>query len=398
MALPRFLHSKIVAPDVLRLLWLWTIIGLGGFARVFYELYRPLADGHDPKGHVIGRDFLNVWMGAKLAIEGKLPSLYVVSDYMAEVRKVFGEHYTQHNFSYPPHLLALILVFGVVPYFPALALWTLTGLTAIGLALRKAAKQSWAVVALVVLSPASVANMVSGQNGAFTAACFLGGLYLCEASPIPAGILFGLLTVKPHLGILIPFVLLLRRDWKCIASAGVTTGVLGGLSLVLWGVSPWQDYIKYVIPYQTTLMKGGEEFYHRMTPGPFFDFVGILPDQAMMIHVVIALIAAAVALFSVRKDGITPRTIAIVALSTTIILPYGFNYDMIALSGALAVYLATLPESFALIHLVYGFLWALPLGIYEIKRLPDAPICTAILLLSLTCLHFSRAAGKSETR
>ena len=398
MAIPGFLKSKIAAPDVLRLLWLWTVIALAGFGRVFWEIYRPAEGGRDQKAHMLGRDFVNVWQGAKLAGEGKISSLYTVSDYMAAIHKSFGDDYPQHNFSYPPHLVCIILVFGLMPYFPALALWTAAGFAAIGTALRKWAKQSWAVVALAVLSPASVANVVSGQNGAFTGACFLGGLYLCEGAPIPAGVLFGLLTVKPHLGILIPFVLLLRRNWKCIASAGATVLAMAGFSLLLWGVTPWKDYIDNVIPYQATLLSAGQAFYHRMTPGVFFDLANIIPEWAKLIHALIALPVAAAALWAVRKEGITPRTVLILSIATMIVVPYGFNYDMVAIAGALAIYLATLPEEYSFVHLLYGLLWTLPLAVYEIKRLPEAPICSAVLLASFTWLVFSRASGKSEIR
>ena len=398
MAVSGFLKSKIAAPDIVRLLWLWTIIALAGFARVFYEVYRPVADGLDAKSYMLGRDFVNVWLGAKMAVGGQVLGIYTEKDYMAELQKAFGPDYPQHNFSYPPHIIALILILGLLPYFPALFVWTAAGFAALAASLRKTAGQAWSIALLVILSPASLANVISGQNGAFTAACFLGGLYLCEASPLPAGILFGLLTVKPHLGILIPFVLLLRRNWKCIASASVTTLVLVGFSLILWGVTPWHDYITNVIPYQSALLEDSRAFYHRMTPGVFFDFVRIVPDCAMAIHIVVALMAAGVALFAVKKDGISPRTVMILALSTIIILPYGFNYDMVAIAGALAVYLATMTEEFAFIHLLYGFLWALPLAIYEIKRLPGAPISSLILVSCLIFLHFSRACGKSEIR
>jgi hypothetical protein len=398
MALPGFLKSKIAAPDILRLLWLWTIIGYASFGRVFYKSYRPfdLDQGLDMTKQMIGRDFLNVWEGARLVLAGKISVLYSVADYMSELHGFLGADYPQHNFSYPPHIVVVILIFGVLGYFPALALWHAAGFGALGKALRKAGI-GWHVTMLTLLSPPVAANLLAGQNGMFTAACFLGGLYLCETAPIPAGILFGLLTMKPHLGILIPFVLLMRKNWKCIASAATTTALLVGLSMALYGVQPWIDYVRNVIPYQQTLMQPGVAFYHRMMPGPFFDLLNIAPEWAWLIHACIALPVFAAALWAVKREGVTARSTLIVALGTMIIIPYGFNYDMVAVAGAAAVYLSTLAEEFALVHLLYGLLWALPLAVVELKLVPQCPSASIIMIgsFALLCLRARHGENKN---
>src|SRR5690606_42098322 len=51
----------------------------------------------------------------------------------------------------------------------------------------------------------------------------LGGMMLAPAKPIAAGILIGLLTVKPHLGLLLPCCLLAGGHWRAAASATVVT-------------------------------------------------------------------------------------------------------------------------------------------------------------------------------
>lgn len=49
------------------------------------------------------------------------------------------------------------------------------------------------------------------QNGFLSAGLFGGALVLLERRPVLAGALFGLLTYKPHLGLLVPIVLI--ADW-----------------------------------------------------------------------------------------------------------------------------------------------------------------------------------------
>lgn len=393
MTIPGIFKSKILAPDIQRLMWLWTVIATAAFGRVFYEIYLPAGGDRDVRNNLIGRDFLNIWMGARAAIEDKVSSLYTISDYMAEVHKIFGADYPQYNFSYPPHILLLIPLFGLLPYFPALFLWSAAGIAALIAALRKGMRErcNWPVLALIALSPASIANLVSGQNGSFTAAFFLGGLYLCETSPLVAGVLFGLLTIKPHLGLLIPLVLLMRRNFKCIASACVTALVLIVASFALWGVAPWHDYFSNVVPYQASLIGSSEAFYHRMMPGPYSDIIALFPEDsgiASLIYGAIAFVAFVGTLLAVEREGVTARTVLMLALATIIILPYGFNYDMVVVAGALAIYLVAMVEAPVLIHLVLGLLWALPLAVYEIRLVPVMPACSFIMLVTLSWLYF----------
>ncbi len=110
-----------------------------------------------------------------------------------------------HNWGYPPFTLLLLRPLGGLPYFAALALWT-AGLFAVfaGVTLSQVPpeRRGAALVALA-LAPACLINAVGGQNGFLTAALLLGGLLALDRRPILAGILFGLLTWKPHLGLVL---------------------------------------------------------------------------------------------------------------------------------------------------------------------------------------------------
>ena len=46
--------------------------------------------------------------------------------------------------------------------------------------------------------------------------------------------LFGILTIKPQIGMLLPVILLLERRWLTIASAVVTTAILVVLTSMLF--------------------------------------------------------------------------------------------------------------------------------------------------------------------
>ncbi len=385
----------------LRLFWMWTLLGLAHLTGPWLYWLMPGKDGHDVQGYLPGRDFVNVWFGAKQVIDGKSAHILAHREYLADMRSLLGKDYPIHNFSYPPHILPLILAFGLASYFPSLAAWTLAGGAAFVLALRanKFYAFKWQALLLVLLSPAAIFNAIFGQNGAFTAAFLLGGLYLCEASPVAGGILFGLLTVKPHMGLLIPLVLLIRRNWACIASAGVTTAILIAVSLLCWGTGPWHDYIGDTIPYQAGFLNGVSNMFNPLMPGPWSDAVRMTAVEGIRytFYGIAALAALASVILTVKKEGLTARSILMIALATMIILPYGFNYDMVAITGALAVYLGTLADVSASGFVILGCLWALPAAVIVLKLAP-LPISSAILLASLIHLHFSSACGRSGTR
>jgi len=72
-----------------------------------------------------------------------------------------------------------------------------------------------------------------GQNGFLSAALIAGALLLLEARPLLAGVLIGLLTYKPHLGLLFPVALMLGGYWRAFFSAAATTIVILILSWLM---------------------------------------------------------------------------------------------------------------------------------------------------------------------
>ncbi|MFJ5489548.1 hypothetical protein ACIKTA_19280, partial [Hansschlegelia beijingensis] len=82
----------------------------------------------DAAGYALGRDFVNVWNGARLALAGEAAILFDRDAYQASLAAAFGPGFPDHNWSYPPHALLLFAAFGAMPYLAALALWlALTG-------------------------------------------------------------------------------------------------------------------------------------------------------------------------------------------------------------------------------------------------------------------------------
>ena len=90
----------------------------------------------------------------------------------------------------------------------------------------------------MALAPAGLIAFISGQN-AFFAAAVIAAIFRClDARPVVAGVLLGLLTVKPQLGLLFPLMLLLTGRWTVFVWRRRPRSRLPATAL-LWGADIW---------------------------------------------------------------------------------------------------------------------------------------------------------------
>ncbi len=314
------------------------------------HLYWPAGHGIDVIGMPLGRDFLNAWAGPQLAARGDISIIYDLNAYNEAAAALFGRPLPDlFNFSYPPFVLLLFRPLGLLPHRVALAVWTVaTFATLAAVMLSQIERRLWAfALALLAIAPASLINGVSGQNGFLSGALLLGGIIVLDRRPIAAGILFGLLTFKPHLGLVLVFVLLTLRAWRAVASAVITAGLLVGLSLLLFGGDPWLQYLDGTRTYQLQLLKAWHGIYVHMMPTWLgaLRTAGVAYQAAIVLQGVVALAVVGACCWAVGRTRDPAWRAFIVALATPLALPYAFNYDLVAatvglvwiLTGRLAV-------------------------------------------------------------
>ncbi len=331
----------------------------------------------------IGRDFVNYWTAGVSVFDGIVWDIFDTQLFHAYQEKLLGHPFAEHNWSYPPHILLLMWPFGLLPYLWALALWSFLGL-GVYLWVSAAGRQDRHIVILaLLLAPATFANFAGGQNGFLTGVLLISGLRLLGPRPIVAGILFGILTMKPQLGLLLPFALLAARQWTAILSASVTTVLLVGLSMMLFGWEAWQAYIEQVIPHQATIMNEGDGVFLAMMPSAYIGLrlLEVEPVLRSALHGVFALIALAGVVWAFARSTDAEQKFGVLAVGTFLASPYGFNYDMTTVS--LAVLLV------ALRGLRHGFLpgerlslsatWLLPTAILWLNA-NHIPVGSLILL------------------
>ena len=303
------------------------------------QFYWPAAGGLDVTGHQIGRDFINVWAGPQFAFGGKLAVLFDLSAYHAAIGELFGQPLPFHNWGYPLFTLPAFWPLAQFPYFAALVIWTI-GLFAIfaGVTLSPIdAKDRASALLVLLVAPACLINTIGGQNGFLSAALLLGGVLCIDRRPILGGVLFGLLTFKPHLGLIIPFALLALRAWRVIAAAIVTAAILVACSVALFGIEPWRQYLEVAGTYQVLLLERFHGFYTSMMVSGVAGArtFGLSYLASLKIQVVVSIVVIAAATWAVMCTADPRRRAFVLASATPLVTPYSFNYDLTALSAVL---------------------------------------------------------------
>jgi hypothetical protein len=326
---------------------------------VCYLLAAKLPYG--PLGHLVGHDFVNTWMGARIALTGDPTPWFDFDTYNAALKSMLGPDYPDLIWSYPPHLLLFTWPFGLIPYLPSYALWVICGLLAY-LAAATGGAERMRTILLLIVSPAAVLTIFAGQNGFFTAALLIGGLTMLDRRPWLAGVLFGILTVKPQLGVLLPIMLILTGRWRTIAAAVATTGVLVGLAALVFGPGVWIAYRDVAMPHQTHVFLHGTGLFIAMMPTAFMNarVAGIPLDIGWVAQAVMSLTAIAAVVWTYWKPRDPLLSLALLITATFVATPYVFNYDMVVF-GWLFARLIERPDNKPLDYWLMAAVWTLPM-------------------------------------
>ncbi|MBO6639037.1 MAG: DUF2029 domain-containing protein [Roseitalea sp.] len=290
-----------------------------------------------PNGAPFGTDFVSYWVAAREALAGNPLTPYDRALFEPAQRALFPDT-GYFAFFYPPHYLAYMLPLGALPHYAALAAWIAVSFGACLWVLTRIAGNSVQTVVLALAFPAAFLTIAHGQNAFLSAALFGGGLYLLPKRPVLAGILFGLLTYKPQLGLLIPFALLAGGHWRAIISAGVTLGLLAGGSAQLFGAQIWQVFLAQSDQAMQALTLGWVGWHKMISAYASLRLLGVSDGAAMAMHAALAITVAACVVWAwLPQNGVAHHTKAALVLAGALIAtPFGLNYDLYLLAPAMA--------------------------------------------------------------
>ncbi len=329
------------------------------------------------------RDFVNYWLSGQFVLEHKTSVLFGSLDgYMVELSAHNGPQVQPRYWSYPPHFLFFTVPLGLISYFPAMAIFMIATL-ALFLTSARIFLGKLDTVALILLIPFIAFNLIAGQNGFLTGSLMLLGLRWRKSRPILAGIAFGMLTIKPQLGILLPFLLLIERRYSTIIAALLTTAIMVLASIYAFGLENWQGYIANNLPEMKNVMWQWQGIFLSFMPSLFASLraLGISPDLAFAIHMAFAAIIFLSSIRAFLRCNDDNLRVVLIVAATFAISPYSFVYDagpLVCLAIILLPYLGEKRVSLIPIGVALLPLAAFPLGLIS---LPIAPLMIAAMIL-----------------
>src|SRR5256885_16319401 len=134
---------------------------------------------------VVGRDFLNFWMYGRAAPSADPSRYYDLAEYHRALEALLGPNYPGQNWSYPPSIFLIAAPFGRVSYLQALLAWTLVSAALFVTIARRRIADNRLLVALM-LSPAAVLCVISGQSALITAAMLVTIFAWLDRRPVAA--------------------------------------------------------------------------------------------------------------------------------------------------------------------------------------------------------------------
>lgn len=288
-------------------------------------------------------DLASLWMAGHLTRLGQLDWLYDSRLFEAWRQRHFGEALVSQPWIYPPTVLLLGVPLSFLPLAAAFALWNVATLAAAVLLLRHA-RLPWPILLAGLGAPASWRSLMLGQYGVVTGALVVAGLLLAPHRPVRAGVMLGLVTLKPQQGLIVPVAWLAARNWRAIAVAAAVFAALA-LAVAAWvGGHAWvlfatqsrlslREILEAPLP-QPNINTGASVFWMARTLGTGMPAAYALQGLA-------AVVAAILAYRAWRRPEADPLArMAVTACLSLLVTPYGYTSDMVAYSVAVAVVVA----------------------------------------------------------
>ena len=290
-----------------------------------------------PDGQARPQDFVNVWAAGRLVLDGQPAAAYdwTVHKQMQDV--AIGHGFPgYYQWPYPPPFLFVAAVLALFPYVAAYAGWVALTFPLYAVTMRAIVGDRIGYL-LAGAFPAVLANAVAGQNGFVTAALLGGTLGLMEKRPVLAGCCLGLLSYKPHFGILFPFVLIAGCRWTVFWTAAAVGALLALASWFAFGTAPWVAFFhSLTVTSQVFLSEGQASFDKFQSLYGLVRTVGGSEFLGWSLHLPFAVAIAVAVCVLWRSDAPFDMKAAALGVGAVLATPYAYLYDLVILAVPVA--------------------------------------------------------------
>jgi hypothetical protein len=290
-----------------------------------------------PGGSMRCIDFGWMWLSGKLAASGEAARIFDYSAFSASQLAFYGPESCPHlnRFYYPPTFLFFTYPLGWMPYLVAAAAWIAVGLALYETAVYAIISRRTAMIAAA--TPFFVAVNIDMPHTGFLTAALIGlSLVFLERRPWVAGIFLGLLSYKPHFGLLFPVALVASRNWRALGSATATVVVFGLASTIAFGYEGWTSFIDALTDRSSSLGPSAEVELRLHSVFGLLHWTGASAWTAWCGQLgASAAITLGIGVFWARPIPYNLRA-ASLCVGSLIISPYSLFYDLCILSIAVA--------------------------------------------------------------
>lgn len=306
------------------------------YTRVFFLVYLILAIGVVAHSNLVKADgfplyfdFAVFWSASKLVLSGfpaQAYDLHQLHGVLHALQPEIAEG--SYGWFYPPSYLLLISQLARLPYLSAYLVFMGASFMIFAYVIRQIGGSNQALWALAGFSGVWD-NLLTGQNGFLTAAIAGGSLLLLDKRPVIAGILAGVLSIKPQLAVLFPLAFMASKSWKALLAAAFSSVLSIFLASAILGFDSLGSWLHSLNLARAFLEVGGEKYWMRM-PTIFASahLLGASVPLSYFLHLVVScVVAASVWLVWKRSQDPLLRNAVLVA-GTLLISPYILIYDL----------------------------------------------------------------------
>lgn len=364
--------------------FVWVVVL--GFTLVWISMGSLIGPG--AKKH----DFLNLYTGASLALDGRFAALHDVDVQLQRERQYVPSTDALVPFVRPSFYALLLAPLALIPYAAAFWVW-IAAQSALLLAcwawgLRRFGANALVFAAFSLPAPLGIA---SGQDCVILLAIFVIAFELAERGKAGfSGAVLALMLIKFHLILLWPVALVLQRRWKMLAGFCVAALAEACLSLALGGIEGARTYLALLRNKNLDHLSPSKEL--------MISFQGLAENLGIESPVATAAIILAIFVtfvFAVYRAPLW-KMFAVTAIASLLVAPHVYGYDatLLLLPFLLTIFRSQLPA----VKIAATLLCTpLPFG-FALAGKPYAIVSSASLLILLALLAIDRADSPSSPR
>lgn len=341
-----------------------------------------------PSGGLVGGDHIAFWTAARAALDGAWIEAYDTERFNALLHangtaiEEFGL-----TWQYPPHAALVLAPFGLMPYALSWVVWSTLSVGLFASALHRAGQTPWLDVALVVLSPVMFQVIITGQTGAFFGAALICALMLPDRRPVVAGICAGLLTMKPQLGLLLPFAYVAGGHYRTFGIAAATAGALVIVSTLWLGPEAWQTFVGALLGVGEGVAEARYPLEKMVTVFAALRTGDVPASIAFGVQTAAFLAVAALTVRVWRSAATGLARASITACLIFLTTPYAYYYDLAVLALPFLYIVSQMNGAATAQRLLLVFLWMVPLWIVSFQAYGAFLGLSGILILTILTLR-----------